>query len=74
MVTIYSKPDLRDELDELNEKLEGHSETKVAGFVVDTTPNLKEEIVARRAEIEDDQGIKIPILSFEEWRDRRRWN
>ncbi len=63
----YGKPYLRDELDEINEKLDGHSETEVIGFVVDTEPNLKEEIRARISEIEELHQVKIYVQSFDEW-------
>ena len=45
----YGKPYLREELDEVNEKLEDHSETDEVGFVVDSEPNLKDEIRERIA-------------------------
>jgi hypothetical protein len=63
----YGKPYLRDELDEVNEKLEDHSETEVVGFVVDSEPNRKEEIQARKTEIEQLYDVKVYIQSFEEW-------
>ena len=68
----YGKPYLRDELDEVNEKLEDHSETEVVGFVVDTEPNRKEEIQERVREIEQLHEVKVYIQSFEEWVDPRR--
>jgi hypothetical protein len=63
----YGKPYLRDELEELNEKLQDHPETRMAGFVVDGSPNLKKEIVEREQEIEQLHDIKIEIHGFEEW-------
>ncbi len=63
----YGKPYLREELDEVNEKLEDHSETDEVGFVVDSEPNLKDEIRERIAEVEDAHKVKIYIQSFEEW-------
>lgn len=63
----YGKPYLRDELEELNEKLCDHSETKTAGFVVDGPPNLKEEIRTRLEEISDLHDLQILVLSFEDW-------
>jgi hypothetical protein len=63
----YGKPYLRDELDEINEKLEDHSETEVVGFVVDTEPNRKTEIEERIREIEEFHEVKVYIQSFEEW-------
>ena len=63
----YGKPYLRDELDEVNEKLEDHSETAVVGFVVDTEPNRKDEIRERVREIAEFHQVAIYIQSFEEW-------
>lgn len=63
----YGKPYLRDELDEVNEKLEDRSETEVVGFVVDTEPNKKTEIEERIREIEELHEVKVHIQSFEEW-------
>lgn len=63
----YGKPYLRDELDEVNEKLEDHSETETVGFVVDTAPNLKNEIQERIEEIVQLHDVKVYTQSFEEW-------
>jgi hypothetical protein len=63
----YGKPYLRDELEELHEKLQSHQETKIAGFVVDTTPNLKDEIERRRKELEELHVVTIHILAFPDW-------
>ncbi|MDA7528063.1 hypothetical protein N8590_03660, partial [bacterium] len=63
----YGKLYLRDELEELAEKLGDHSETKIAGFVVDENPNLKKEIVDRKAELEELLDVTIHICSFEQW-------
>jgi hypothetical protein len=63
----YGKPYLRDELDEVSEKLEDHSETDVVGFVVDSEPNKKDEIQERVREIEQLHEVKIYVQSFEEW-------
>lgn len=63
----YGKPYLRDELEELNEKLRDHLETKVAGFVVDKAPQLSNEINVRVNEIESIHDIEIYIMSFDDW-------
>lgn len=63
----YGKPYLRDELEELNEKLRDHSETLVAGFVVDKEPQLVPEITERRDEIAAIHNVEIYLLSFETW-------
>lgn len=63
----YGKPYLREELDEVNEKLEDHSETEVVGFVVDSEPNRKAEIEERIREIEMLHGVNVYLQGFEEW-------
>ncbi len=65
----YGKPYLRDELEELNEKLNDHLETERVGFVVDQSPVLKAEILDRLQEIEQIHEVEIKILSFEDWID-----
>lgn len=65
----YGKPYLRDELDELEEKLMLHDETIVAGFVVDTTPNIKREITEKINELKDFSNTCVYIFSFDEWVD-----
>lgn len=63
----YGKQYLRDELEELNEKLSDHSETKLLGFVTDKAPNLKEEILDRVRELEELHSVKISLLEFDTW-------
>jgi len=63
----YGKAYLRDELEELNDKLRDHPEMKLAGFVVDTKPNLKKEIISRVKEMEEQHDVKILILEFGTW-------
>jgi len=63
----FGKPHLRDELEELSEKLVMHPETRTVGFVVDSAPDLRQDIQARAADIEQLFNVKIFILSFPEW-------
>lgn len=63
----YGKPYLRDELEELNEKLRNHMETELVGFVVDQNPIIKPEIIHRIREIEEIHGVKIYIVDFVDW-------
>ncbi len=63
----YGKPYLREELEELNDKLKDHEETKIAGFVVDISPNLKDEIERRKKELEEMHDVSIHLLSFPDW-------
>ena len=65
----YGKPYLRDELEELNDKLEMHPETIEAGFVVDREPEVDGEIEARIEELESLHEVSIRILNFDEWVD-----
>ena len=48
----YGKSYLRDELEELKDKLGEHPETAVAGFVVNQTPDLTSEIADRTDELQ----------------------
>ncbi len=63
----YGKYYLRDELEEIREKLEMHPEIQRVGFIVDKQPDLREEIVTRMEEISEETGAEIHIFSFEEW-------
>jgi len=63
----YGKPYLRDEIEELHEKLQEHPETKLAGFVVDVNPNLKPEILKRVEELEQNHNVEIKIYEFSDW-------
>ena len=63
----YGKSYLRDELEEISDKLELHVETEIAGFVTNQDPDLREEIQNRLKEIEELFNISIYIQSFEEW-------
>lgn len=63
----YGKPYLRDELEELNEKLRDHMETEIVGFVVDQHPVIKPEIIRRMEEIEEVHGVKVFITDFVRW-------
>jgi hypothetical protein len=63
----YGKPYLRDELEELKDKLESHPETKIAGFITNDEPILNKEIQERKSELEDIFGITIKIESINTW-------
>jgi hypothetical protein len=63
----FGKTYLREELEELNDKLKFHPQTTIAGFVTDQKPNLKDEIVERMSEIEEVHDTEIYILEFREW-------
>ncbi len=63
----YGKAYLRDELEELNDKLEYHSDLVVAGFVTSEKPQQLKELQTRIADIEALHGIPVKILSLDGW-------
>jgi hypothetical protein len=63
----FGKTYLRDELEELNDKLKFHPQTIVAGFITDKKPNLKSEIINKIEEIELFHDTRIYIMEFKEW-------
>jgi len=63
----FGKLDLRDELEELGEKLMDHSETEVVGFVTDSLPNVGSDLKARMEEMEEMHGVRVQILAFDKW-------
>ena len=63
----YGKPYLRDELEELDDKILASPGVKIAGFVVDRDPDRRSEILNRSEEIASVSGVDIKILSFKEW-------
>ena len=63
----YGKSYLRDELEELNDKLKSHPQTTIAGFVTDQKPNLKPEIKKRMEELELIHETEILVMEFSEW-------
>lgn len=65
----YGKPYLRDELEELRDKLITHPNVKVAGFVVDSPVDLRRDIVRRKNELEVETATEIYLFSFAEWVD-----
>jgi hypothetical protein len=63
----FGKPYLRDELEELNDKLADHPETAVAGFVTSEAPDLSPDIESRISDLEDVHDVSISILDFPSW-------
>ena len=63
----YGKPYLRDELEELDDKLRAHAETIEAGFVIDRDPEIDEDISRRIEELELLHDVKISILTLDDW-------
>ena len=63
----YGKSYLRDEIEELSEKLEVHPAVRRAGFVTSLEPDRLDELEPRCEEIGDTYGISLEILTFNEW-------
>ena len=63
----YGKPYLRDELEELRDKLLSHPDVREAGFVVDSNIDLRKDILSRKAEIELETNTNIHLLNFNDW-------
>lgn len=63
----YGKPYLRDELEELRDKLLVHPDVKVAGFVVDSNVDMRKDIKERVQEISLETGTEVYLFSFKEW-------
>lgn len=65
----YGKTYLRDELEELNDKLNSHVKVSIAGFVTSADPDRGREIIKRCEEISDLTGTQVMIMSYKEWVD-----
>lgn len=63
----YGKPYLRDELEELRDKLLTNSEVQLLGFVVDSEPDLRPDIQRRINEIQAEFNVDLRIVSFSKW-------
>lgn len=65
----FGKPYLRDELEELTEKIKNHADVEMVGFVTNETPQRLDELQPRREEIEATYGVTVQILTLDEWID-----
>lgn len=63
----YGKPYLRDELEELRDKILTSPGVKVAGFIVDGEVDRRRDIVERAEEVSVETGVDIQLFSFDEW-------
>jgi len=63
----YGKRYLRDEIEELADKLKIHDSVQIAGFVTDGKPDRLDEMSGRVSEIEELHNIKVIIQSYREW-------
>ena len=63
----YGKGYLREEIEEVFEKLPGHENLQVVGFVTTTAVERMNELQSRMTEIEELYSVKFAILTYEEW-------
>ncbi|MEJ6481322.1 hypothetical protein N0Y54_08265 [Nostoc punctiforme UO1] len=63
----YGKSYLRDEIEELSEKLEVHPAVRKAGFVTSLEAERIDELMPRCHEIEEIFAISLEIVTFKEW-------
>ena len=63
----YGKPYLRDELEELRDKILASPGVNVAGFIVDSSVDRRKDVISRAEEISIETGVDIQLLSFDEW-------
>lgn len=63
----YGKNYLRDEIEELTEKLVDHPDIKIAGFVTSEIPDRLQELLPRIGDIQDLYGVELKILHFGQW-------
>ena len=62
---------LRDEIEELTDKLPSHPELSLVGFVTSIKPERLTELEARIEEIKDYYGVDLNILTLSDWIDRQ---
>lgn len=63
----YGKSYLRDELEELRDKILTSPGVKVAGFIVDSEVDRRRDVINRAEEISLETGVEIELFSFDEW-------
>jgi len=63
----YGKSYLRDEIEELTEKLSAHPDVKIAGFVTSEAPDRVQELEPRISDIQSLYGIELQILDLAQW-------
>jgi hypothetical protein len=63
----YGKSYLRDELEELYDKIRDHDSVETVGFVTSEAPDFRPEILSRLEEIHELTGIAIKVVTFDEW-------
>jgi hypothetical protein len=65
----FGKTYLRDELEELAEKVAAHHALGLVGFVTSSPIERRNELLPRIAELEDEYKVEISIITFAEWVD-----
>jgi hypothetical protein len=63
----YGKNYLRDEIDEVSEKLRHHDKVSVVGFVTTDKPVRNDEVDKKIADVTELYGLDVKILSMDEW-------
>ncbi len=63
----YGKTDLREEVEEIAEKLASHPDCEIAGFITDQQPTLSDGLLDRMEQISEFYGCNVEILSFADW-------
>jgi hypothetical protein len=63
----YGKPYLRDELEELNDKLMAYGPVQMVGYVTNAKPEITPDIQNRLNDIKEIHEVEIQILSFRDW-------
>lgn len=63
----YGKPYLRDELEELRDKIPNSPGVEIAGFITDDIADKRPDVMVRVEDIQQEMNISIQILSFDEW-------
>ncbi len=63
----FGKNYLRDEIEELADKLIDHPDVLAAGFVTSQEPERLSELAARMEELEAVHGVSLHIIPFAEW-------
>ncbi len=58
---------MRDELEELRDKLITHPDVKIAGFVCNSTVDMRKDIINRKKELEIETDTEIHLFAFDEW-------
>jgi hypothetical protein len=63
----YGKDYLRDEIDEVSEKLVFHEQVELVGFVTTEKPKRDKEITNKIADIKALYELEVQILTFTQW-------